>query len=176
MRHWFGQSLTDWTFIQGDGDEAVLASGEVTFWDAWSGGTQYTDLLDDNGDAITSVTSSDGSSLPLGTFPRFQGPDGVTYMWADAGSGARFVMGATDLGDDVTALLNEVADNQNAIANLTALAAAAPVTVKYDEGTATWPARPAIAGSRVVFWFGPASSPPPAGYMIENDQFFGWAA
>lgn len=100
MRHWFGQSLTDWTFTVGGGGEAVLAGGvTITLWNLPSGGTQHTDLLDEAGAAVTTVTSADGAELPVGTIPRFQGPDGVAYMWADAGAGTRFLVSATDVGD-----------------------------------------------------------------------------
>lgn len=107
-RHWFGQTPTDWTLDLGDAttDDGVstapaLATGPmvITFWDSSTGGSQYTDLLDASGDPITEVSSADGDgALPLGTIPRFQGPDGVTEMWADAGGGARYLMVATDLG------------------------------------------------------------------------------
>lgn len=99
-RHWFGLTLTDWTFTAGDSGQALLTgSVPITFWSERSGGSQYTDLLDENGSGITSVTSSDGTDLPLGTIPRFQSPDGVTFMWADVGGSTRYLMVATDLGD-----------------------------------------------------------------------------
>mgnify|MGYP001161939101 FL=1 len=106
MRHWFGQSLTDWTFTVGGGGEAVLAGGvEITCWSQPVGGSRYTDLLDESGTSITSVVSSDGSGgLPLGTIPRFQGPSDVTAMWADAGAGTRWLMLATDIGDVIPAV------------------------------------------------------------------------
>jgi hypothetical protein len=62
----------------------TLPSYAVTFWSAKTGGTQYTDLLlgaDGSGGAATSVTTDS-----RGLLPEFQGPDGVTLMWADAGS------------------------------------------------------------------------------------------
>jgi hypothetical protein len=171
IRHWFGQSLTDWTFTLGGGNEAILASGEVTFWDSWSGGSQHTDLLDENGDPITSVTTSDGSSLPLGSFPRFQGPEGVTSMWADAGGGPRFIMVATDLGDVIG---DDLATQVNDLVTVVALT---PLVWAYDTVAEAWNPRPAIAGSRCVIWLGPI--PPPVGgspeYMRSNvDTFMDW--
>src|SRR4051794_37179055 len=110
-RHVFGQSPTDWAFTVGDADAATLAgSVTLTFWDNATSGTQYTDLLDVAGSAITSVTTSDGTSgLPIGTIPRFSGPDGITSMWADAGSGYRSQMTALDLGTDIATLQTSTA-------------------------------------------------------------------
>ncbi|MEU4502668.1 hypothetical protein [Streptomyces sp. NPDC024089] len=61
----------------------------VTFWDAATDGTQYTDLLDGSASPITQVVSDEHGSLP-----RFLGPDGITGMWADAGGGTRAWMDA----------------------------------------------------------------------------------
>lgn len=178
-RHWFGQSPADWTFSVGDGDVAVLQGGvQVTAWSAPEGGVQYEDLLDAGGVAITSVVTGDGSSAaaPLGTIPRFQGPDGITSIWADSGGGGRYQMVATDLGDTMLSNEGRLDNVENTVDALSALAAVSVVTVTYDETAGTWPARPDIAGGRIVFWFGPVASPPPAGFMAQNDQFFGWQA
>jgi hypothetical protein len=62
-----------------------LEPATLTLWSAKSGGTRYTDLLLD-GVGVTSI--------PVGTdgqVPQFQGPDGVTSLWADAG-GPRVLM------------------------------------------------------------------------------------
>src|SRR5690606_9655103 len=108
MRFWFGQSPTDWTTVLGAETESngvklrpAIAAGPVTvtFWDSATGGTQYTDLLDASGEPITHVVTADGTgTLQVGTIPRFQGPNGVTEMWADAAGGARYLMVATSLG------------------------------------------------------------------------------
>lgn len=99
MRHWFGQGSSDFTVVAGSGNTLVLSpSTTVTLWSAPSGGTQYTDLLDSAGGAITQVVSGDGVSLPAGLLPRFQGPDNIVDMWADAGAGSRFAIRPTDLG------------------------------------------------------------------------------
>lgn len=174
-RHWFGQSPSDWTFSVGDGDVAVLEGGvQVTFWNSPSGGVRYTDLLDQGDTPITEVVTGDGITLPIGVIPRFQGPDPATEMWADAGGGTRYLMTATDIGEVATDSIARLDNLENAVDALAALAAVSVVTVKYDEVGATWPTRPDIAGSRIVFWIGPVGSPPPDGYMLQNDQFFGW--
>lgn len=107
-RHWFGQSPADWTFTVGAADAATLAGGvTIKFYDQPTAGTQYTDLLDSTGLPITQVTSATGATgLPKGTIPRFQGPDTVTSMWADAGGGYRSLIMANDLGTDVTTNAN----------------------------------------------------------------------
>jgi hypothetical protein len=65
-----------------------LTAGSLTFWSAASGGTQYTDLLL-NGSPVTSITVDS-----TGLVPTFQGPDGITAMYADEGAvgGARVRM------------------------------------------------------------------------------------
>lgn len=110
-RHIYGQGPADWTFTVGAANAATLAGGVViTLWDNATSGTQLTDLLDGTGSAITTVTSSTGASgLPIGTIPRFSGPDGVTQMWADAGGGFRSLMIALDLGTDVKTLQTSTA-------------------------------------------------------------------
>ncbi|MFV2172351.1 hypothetical protein ACFHW2_11785 [Actinomadura sp. LOL_016] len=176
-RHYFGRTLTDWTMTTGDtGVVSVEGGAEITFWSAAVGGVQYTDLLSAAGSPATFIVSSDGSDgLTVGTIPQFQGPDGVTEMWADAGGGARYKMIATDLGSGVNDLETRLANVENLVANLDALGQHVVLAVTYDVATSTWPSRPAIAGTRRVYWHGPNATPPPAGYMVENDQFFGWA-
>jgi hypothetical protein len=160
-RHWFGQSLTDWSMALGEETEIegvkyrpVSATGPVavTFWNAASGGTQYTDLLDASGSTITQVTTSDGTGgLPLGTIPRFRGPDGdpeIVEMWADAGGTARYLMPATDLGTYVSDLRTRMADLE---ATVELLKNSLGVLV-YDGG---WPERP--ADDRPYAWIGPSA-------------------
>lgn len=58
-------------------------SGVLTFWNAATGGDQYVDLV------FASVATE---GIPVGAdgqTPRFQGPDGVTAMWADGGGDTR---------------------------------------------------------------------------------------
>lgn len=125
MRFWFGQSPTDWTMVLGAETESngvklrpAIAAGpiEVTFWDAATGGTQYTDLLDASGEPITHVTTADGTgTLQVGTIPRFQGPDGVMALWADAGGGARYLMVATSIGEVVEQVRDDADSAASAI-------------------------------------------------------------
>lgn len=74
-----------------DRNNRPQAGVTITFYDAETGGTQQTDLLDSNGTPVTSVTSG-----VLGTIPTFQGPDGVSLLWADAGGGHRILLDARD--------------------------------------------------------------------------------
>ncbi|WP_241756679.1 glycoside hydrolase family 55 protein, partial [Actinomadura sp. RB99] len=108
-RRWFGGGAADWTMTRGDGGLAVIVPGQtLVMWSAQVGGTSYEDLLDEQGQPITSVTSiaeptggGDPSPTPVGTIPPFQGPAGITRMWADGGGGTRFLLAATDLGDAI---------------------------------------------------------------------------
>lgn len=162
-RHWFGQTLTDWSMALGTETEnegvtyaAVSAAGPVavTFWNSATGGTQYTDLLDASGNAVSQITASDGTgALPLGTIPRFRGPDSdpeVVEMWADAGGGARYLMTATDLGTYVADLRTRVSDLESTVELLTGSLGA----LVYDGG---WPERP--ADDRPYMWIGPSAPP-----------------
>lgn len=166
-RHTFGQSLSDWTMDVGTSTTAgsvttapVIAKGpaSITFWSAKVGGVQYTDLIDPSGSATDTITSSDGEDgLTVGAIPEFQGPDGVTEMWADGGDG-RYRMVANDLGAYLADLLSTVASQQETLD----LLANSPGYVRYNTDTSSWPDRP--ADSRPYFWIGgpgaPASIPP----------------
>jgi hypothetical protein len=108
MRFSFGGDLAGWHI--GYGDEATatetgltgriaiaLGGVNVQFWDADTGGTQYTDLLDDVGGAVTEIQTSAGTAdYPLGVLPRFSGPDGVAVMYAQPGAGPRLRVTAVD--------------------------------------------------------------------------------
>ncbi|MBF9135333.1 hypothetical protein I0C86_41520 [Plantactinospora sp. S1510] len=110
-RYWFGGGIPDFTLAMGDtvtvgalsGRVCVVVSATVTLWDAESGGDQYTDLLDEGGVATTSVVSADGSGeRALGQIPRFQGPDAVTQMWAQAAEGPRALITTPVVGGTVS--------------------------------------------------------------------------
>ncbi|MGW5122958.1 chitosanase [Streptomyces sp. NPDC004069] len=88
-RHEFGAGIEDWVVVPLDGIWAVGAGAKITFWNAAVDGSQYTDLLDERGIPVDSVTSRDDGSIP-----RFYGPDGVVGLWADAGAGTRAWMGS----------------------------------------------------------------------------------
>lgn len=185
-RHWYGQTPTDWTMSTGSvtvdpETETSLAAAfvrgpvTITFWDAPIGGAQYTDLLDASGSAITEVKSADGTtSLPLGTIPQFQGPDGVAQMWADAGGGVRYLMVATDLGGDVTELQSTVADLIGTVTTLTTMVQNSMGAVVYDTAS-SWPQRPA-GDSRLFQWVGPSVPTAGAPYMEEGDLWVNTSA
>ena len=99
-------------FGGGDADFAISASGTsitlvpnavVTFWTALSGGSQYTDLQNTGGGAITSVTADAN-----GQIPEFFGPAGIWKMAADAGGGTRRWVTASDIGDFLNAVYTSV--------------------------------------------------------------------
>jgi Pectate lyase superfamily protein len=98
-RHLFGLSPADLA-MERVGDEVRLRPGAVgTVWDALSGGTQLTDLLDVDGNTVTQVTAN--SEAVVG----FYGPDDTTTCYVDFGGGTRFLMAASDLGAAVDARL-----------------------------------------------------------------------
>lgn len=104
-RYRFGGGIADWTFgtvtVDTTDDVAQVTGGVVvTFWSAETGGSQHTDLLDVDGVAAASITSSTGAdSRAVGQIPPFSGPDGVTTMWAQAGTGPRALMVTSDAAD-----------------------------------------------------------------------------
>lgn len=91
-RNEFGAGVADFIVRPSDGLWGVAPLAVVAFWDAPTGGSQHTDLLDISASPITSVTADE-----YGHLPRFQGPDGVTGMWADAGGTSRAWMSAHNL-------------------------------------------------------------------------------
>src|SRR5690606_34088743 len=105
-RHWFGQSLTDWTMILGDETESegvklrpAITAGPVTvtLWDSATGGTQYTDLLDASGAPIAHVVTADGpGKLQVGPDPRERpgGDDRAADQLAGRAGARRRVAGA----------------------------------------------------------------------------------
>lgn len=126
MRYPFGGTLTDWTFSTGDtvtvgqvaGKNVVLVGGiTVTFWDSEQGGNRYTDLLDDEGQPATSITSADGTGIrAMGQIPPFHGPDNdLKRMWAQAGDGPRVLIEA-QLGEAVQTAVTAAASAQVTVA------------------------------------------------------------
>ncbi|WP_432136840.1 glycosyl hydrolase family 28-related protein [Streptomyces sp. bgisy154] len=83
-RNSFGAGIADYVVTPSDGNWVVAANTAVTFWDAATDGNQYTDLLDEGSNPVTSVTTDQ-----YGALPAFSGPDGVLGMWADAGGTSR---------------------------------------------------------------------------------------
>ncbi|MFE1734317.1 hypothetical protein ACFW6X_29915 [Streptomyces bacillaris] len=76
--------MSDFVVRPSDGLWMVAADTEIRFWDAPVDGTQYTDLLDATGNPVAYVISDS-----YGQVPRFEGPDEVFGMWADAGGARR---------------------------------------------------------------------------------------
>lgn len=163
MRYQFGGGIADWVFatvsVSGTNDLAQVAGGStVTFFNAETGGTQYTDLLAADATPITSVPSSTGADgRATGQIPPFFGPDDVTVMWAQAGDGPRARIVAVNV--------------DSAVADVAELAA---LTWTYNTVSGSWAPRPEAAGNRTVLWLGP--TPPPVGgtpeYMRNNVDFF----
>ncbi|MEU3346425.1 glycosyl hydrolase family 28-related protein [Streptomyces sp. NPDC006700] len=85
MRYEYGSGIADYVVRPSDGLWAVAGGAVITWWDAAVDGTQYTDLQDMEGAAISEVKADE-----YGGLPRFLGPpDDVTGMWGDAGGGRR---------------------------------------------------------------------------------------
>ncbi|WP_399142146.1 glycosyl hydrolase family 28-related protein [Streptomyces sp. NBUA17] len=83
-RSTFGRTLADFVVRPTDGLWGVAPGTELTFWSAADGGDQYTDLINAMGAPATTIVTDENGAIPL-----FQGPDGVTAMWADAGGTRR---------------------------------------------------------------------------------------
>ncbi|MFD5663461.1 glycosyl hydrolase family 28-related protein [Streptomyces anthocyanicus] len=97
-RYEYGSGIADYVVRPSDGMWGVGAGAAVTFWDASTGGNQYTDLQSASSTAITEVATDENGALP-----RFFGPDGVTGMWADGGGISRVWMEAHRVGDSQAA-------------------------------------------------------------------------
>lgn len=104
-RHRYGGGADDYAYadvdsVDGENDLVQLLSAiTITFWNAETAGTPYTDLLDENGTPTDHIVTSDGTDgRTVGRIPPFQGPDEVWEMWASADGGPRNLMVATDTG------------------------------------------------------------------------------
>lgn len=177
-RHWFLGTPADWAMALGADETStdsqsgkrslVIPAATLTFYDAKSAGTQYTDLLDDIGTPITSATadSEDGS------WAQIQGPDAdpdVWAMWADGsgGAGPRRLVVATDFGDLLNAHIEAIGDLQEQMAVVQAVLALVPLVVR-EGGDGSWPLRPDIIGDRTGLWVGPDTAPVGGGYMLDG--------
>lgn len=92
-RYTFGGNASDYAVAAPSGNGGVLralpsATGG-TCWSARVGGTQYTDLIAVRG-GVPVCTDPDGYLY------QFQGPDGVTDLWVDLGTGTRFHLTSSD--------------------------------------------------------------------------------
>jgi len=177
VRHMFGGDLAAWSTDLGD--EATSINGQdgrvalfipdapIEFWSAITGGTPYTDLLDNLGTPTTSVTTDTN-----GEFPQFQGPDDVWYMWADGsgdGSGPRRLIVATDLADTVAANKDSLTDLIGTVTDLQSLVASSLGIIEYDSVGAAWPDRP--EDSRIYMWVGP-TAPTVGGTGMQDGRDF----
>jgi hypothetical protein len=180
-RHLFLAGMADWATDLGADETSVnsqagiralfIPDATITFYDAQTGGTPITDLLDALDTPITSVAADDS-----GEFPQIQGPDTdpeTWSMWADGngGAGPRRLVVATDIGDAVTEVRNAVADLSSTADALNTMARTSLGVVRYDTATSSWPARP-DGDQRFFAWFGPTA--PPAGdpYMLDGELWF----
>ena len=109
-RHPFGGGIGDWVFETSE--EGVVSVGPgavVAGWSARSGGTNYTDLAEDEAGTvpITAVVTADGTTAGVdpGDYPIFYGPPGVRWMWVSADGGNRKIIFANDLAEDVAAAI-----------------------------------------------------------------------
>lgn len=142
-RMWFGAGVADWTFdtvdaVDGNNNIAQVVGGvEVTFWNTEGRGQQIIDLLDEDGQPVTAVTSSDGSDgRAAGTIPPVQGPDGVTEMWAAAGDGPPALLQGR-LGSELAAVRALAQEAADAVADLLdAPSVAVPAVWHQDTVTA----------------------------------------
>lgn len=116
-RRMFGGGITDVYLIEdAEGDLQPGGGHVVQFYDAETGGTQYTDLLTITEQPTTFITTSDGSDgRAEGQIPRFLGPDNIYEMWATVTVGAaqtpRFLMTASDLGAYLGPVKQDVDDH-----------------------------------------------------------------
>lgn len=102
MRYRFGGTVADYTITLGDvvsvpGMPGAVARGAVmvggvvvTAWNAREGGTRYLDLRTADGAPVESVITSAGADL--GSYPEFDGPDGVRWLYASANGGPRVLL------------------------------------------------------------------------------------
>lgn len=155
-----------------DGAHALFIPGaQLTFWTASSGGSQYTDLLDSLGTAITEVTADS-----TGEFPQVQGPDTdpeTWMMWADGsgdGTGPRRAVVATDLGDTVNANRQSLLDLTDQVNALQTIAGSSLGVVEYDPVAGAWPQRP-TGDSRIIVWVG-SSAPSVGGTGMQDGRDF----
>jgi hypothetical protein len=106
-RYNFGASVADYVITAGSvvsgGRTAVLRGGvNVWFYTTRTAGSRYTDLLL-GGLPVTEIPSVNTGD-DTGYLPEFQGPDEVSFMWADAngGSGPRHLIRTTETPSYIT--------------------------------------------------------------------------
>lgn len=109
VRKLFGGWAADFAVVDGGGGAVEFGPDlEVLFYNARTGGTQYTDLSLDagGGSPVDSTTTSDGTGgIPIGVpRPIYGPPDDTRSMWAQIDGGPRVLMMALETADDLTDL------------------------------------------------------------------------
>lgn len=124
----FGGTPGDFLAVVGPGGMLRAVPGTLTLWSAETGGTQHTDLL---------LAGAPVSTIPVthdGQVPAFQGPDGVSTVWADADGGQRIRLlsdkTAAELASDafIAGMLGDT--DSDAFAALTGTGGAVAVAVE----------------------------------------------
>ncbi len=137
IRHKFGGAFYETVFTESAGDSALRVAGgtvNLTFWDAETNGTQYTDLL------FNGVATATIKAVRKGQIPRFEGPEGVSEMWVSANAGARSLIPAHDSGGSVGDPSIGLAPATTGNAGAVELATPAEASVGEDDRRANTPA------------------------------------
>lgn len=112
-RYLFGAGIADYVITSGEDNAVVFTPGaNVTFYNAQTTGTQYTDLTEaDKATALdpSAVVADDSGHLST----QFAGPDGLVGMWADGngGAGPRVWIETVELGSLVQSLDDQINDS-----------------------------------------------------------------
>jgi hypothetical protein len=121
----FGGTSSDFVYSVTTGGMLRVAAAHLTMWDAETGGTQITDLLFDDSPTFVITVLGDGQ------IPTFQGPVGVTQMWASAG-GTRVLLvsssGAAERAESAAADAEDARDVAVAAGTTTDLVMASRIT------------------------------------------------
>lgn len=121
-RYVYGGGMSDFAVAVISGAHRNPGPVEVTFWSAFSGGDQFTDLLIDGVPATSYRAGSEGH---IGTGGLLKGPDGIGVMWAQAGDDPRRYRMVADVGGAVEAAQTAAASAQAALAEIPATVTAA---------------------------------------------------
>lgn len=166
----YGRTPADWAFsVAMDNVTPQLVPGAVlTAWNADTGGTQLDISLDGGSSIVSSITASDGSDgLIPGTVDQHWVQQPTYWIDGNAGAGPRTLMVSSDAPAIAVAAKTEADNQADTIANNQALLALVPVMNPAVLGT--YPARPALAGSRVVIWLGGSAPSAGVGGAAEGD-------